>query len=111
MRDPPPSVDPGGVRAAAALAIGPAAFLGHFSAVYGFHALACAFGWRAPADWPIGLVQAFVLVATAIAVLAVLVVARRIPDRPTAGAAHREYDQVARGEFVGRFAPVVRERD
>jgi hypothetical protein len=107
MHDPPPSVDPGAVRTAAALTVGPAVFLAHFAAIYGINALACAFAWPGRSVMGLSTVQALVAVVTAAGVVAVLVVARRAAARPTGGAPHREYDQHARREFVAKLRAMI----
>jgi hypothetical protein len=107
MDEPVPAVDPAAVRSAAAMTVGPAVFLVHFGAVYGFNALACAFGWSASRVAGVGLVPAFVAIATVAAVALVLLVAHRVPDRSTEGVTDREYDQRARGEFVLKMRVMI----
>jgi hypothetical protein len=107
LDDPIPEVDPGAVRGALGLTVGPAAFLVHFAAVYGVGALACAFGFSARTVLGLGIVPAFTAVATAVAVVAVLWVAHRVPDRSTEGRADRQYDQPARAEFVAKMRVMI----
>lgn len=96
-----PDFDPRANRSAAVLAILPAVFLLHFSAVYGANALACRFGGSGSwADWP-----RVPLVVGGLTLLALLVVgwaARSAPGGATEGATEREYDFAARRAFVGK---------
>lgn len=103
MADTRPQVDPKSIRTSLLLGVGPLVFLLHFSAVYGFNAIACARTGGA------GSVPTFVLIATLVAsalVLLVPLVERRHLRRPPRldHSDRVEYDPPARRAFVGHLA-------
>ncbi|MEQ9811941.1 MAG: hypothetical protein RLO50_04110 [Azospirillaceae bacterium] len=63
------------------IVVGPLAWLGAFSAVYGLHGIACAFGWAEPGVWGIPLLRLMLAMAWlgAVAIGSLLLVALHAP--------------------------------
>jgi hypothetical protein len=101
-----PAFDPGANRGAVRLAVPPAVFLLHFSAVYGVNALACRFHWP-PTLAGLPLVPAVVAALTLLAIALVLLVAHRGQRHSTEGETASEYDLAARRAFVAKAASMV----
>lgn len=83
---------PGRGHAAWWLAIAPAAFLAHFSAVYGFTALACAFGWTTRSLLGLPLLSAVIVLLTLLAGAAVLLAMPRRAARAGDSQGHDDDD-------------------
>jgi hypothetical protein len=103
MADTRPQVDPLSVRTSLLLAVGPAVFLLHFSAVYVANAIACARGFGG-AGVP-EVVLAATLVASVLLLLVPLAEWRAVRNRRARHHSDvREVDPVARRAFVGHLA-------
>lgn len=81
------------------LAVGPAVFLIHFSAVYGFNGLACAFGWHRQTVAGLPLVPSSVVMFTLLTVGLLWAVLPTAPRR-AAPDVQDPYDPSARRHFI-----------